>query len=94
VRLKRKAGVNYKVLLARQRHEAKGRISRTELKQLTSRELKTVTVEEWDCPKPGVKNVPKQVQENIRKNKRKFNDYYRVRNSSDSLEFSEPNRER
>src|SRR6478609_5547697 len=94
VRLKRKAGVNYKVLMARQRQEAKGRISRAELKQLTSRELKTVTVEEWDCPRPGVKNVPKQVQENIRKNKRKFNDYYRVRNSSDSLEFSSPNRER
>jgi len=92
VRLKRKAGVNYKVLMARQRQEAKGRISRAELKQLTSRELKTVTVEEWDCPRPGVKNVPKQVQENIRKNKKKFNEYYKTRNSPDSLGFSEPNR--
>ena len=93
VRLKRKAGVNYRVLLARHRQQPK-KITRSELKQLMSHEAKTVTVEEWDCPRPGVKNVPKQVQENIRKNKRKFNDYYKIRNSSDSLEFSEPNRER
>ncbi len=89
VRLKKKAGVNYRVLLARQRNQPK-KITRSELKQLMSREYKTVTVEEWDCPRPGVKNVPKQVQENIRKNKKKYNDYYRTRNSSDSLNFSQP----
>jgi hypothetical protein len=93
VRLKKKAGVNYKVLLARQRQQPK-QMTRAELKQLMSREVKTVTVEEWDCPRPGVKNVPKQVQENIRKNKKRFDSYYKKRNSSDSLQFESPNQER
>jgi hypothetical protein len=94
VRLKKRVGVNYKVLVARQRQQSKGKITRSELKQLTSRELKTVTVEEWDCPRPGVKNVPKQVQENIRKNKKKFDSYYKKRNTADSLDFASPNRDR
>ena len=73
VRLKRKAGVNYRVLLARHRQQPK-KISRSELKQLMSRETKTVTVEEWDCPKPGAKKyMPKTVKDNIKRNFKKIN---------------------
>jgi hypothetical protein len=37
------------------------------------RYVKNVSVEEWDCPKPGAKRyMPKSVKDNIRKNKRKF----------------------
>jgi len=93
VRLKKKAGVNYKVLIARRKQEQSKRISKAELRQLMSREYKTVDVEEWDCPRPGMKNMPRQVQDNIRKNRKKFNDYYKTRNSSDSLQFAQPNRE-
>lgn len=93
VRLKKKAGVNYRVLIARARAQ-QPKISKKELKQLMSRETKTVTVEEWDCPRPGVKNMPKQVQENIRKNKRRMDSYYKKRNSSDSLYYESSNREK
>jgi hypothetical protein len=91
VRLKKRVGVNYKVLIARKRQQ-QPKITKAELRQLMSREYKTVTVEEWDCPRPGVKNVPKEVQDNIRKNKKRFNEYYKTRNSSDSLLFIAPNR--
>ncbi|MEJ1238746.1 hypothetical protein WBG78_11485 [Chryseolinea sp. T2] len=35
--------------------------------------IKNVSMEEWDCPRPGSKKyMPKSVKDNIRKNKRKF----------------------
>lgn len=35
--------------------------------------IKNVSVEEWDCPRPGEKKyMPKSVKDNIRKNKKKF----------------------
>ena len=35
--------------------------------------IKNVSMEEWDCPRPGAKKyMPKSVKDNIRKNKRKF----------------------
>jgi len=34
--------------------------------------VKSITVEEWNCPKPGEKKVmPRSVKENIRKNLKK-----------------------
>jgi hypothetical protein len=86
VRLKKKAGINYKVLIARRRNEPR-KISKTELRQLQVREEKTIPVEEWDCPRPGAKKTPKQVQEAIRKNKKKFETHYRNRDAADSVVF-------
>lgn len=35
--------------------------------------VKNVSMEEWDCPRPGSKKyMPKSVKDNIRKNKKKF----------------------
>jgi hypothetical protein len=35
--------------------------------------VKNVSMEEWDCPRPGSKKyLPKSVKDNIKKNKRKF----------------------
>jgi hypothetical protein len=48
--------------------------------------LEHVNVEEWDCPKPGgKKNMPKALKENIRKNKKAFEAYYKNRSVADSL---------
>jgi hypothetical protein len=49
--------------------------------------LEKVNVEEWDCPKPGMKrnNMPKALRDNIRKNRRAFEDYYRMRSNPDSV---------
>jgi hypothetical protein len=45
--------------------------------------LEHVDVEEWDCPKPGGKrNMPKSLKENIRKNKKAFESYYKSRADS------------
>ena len=85
VHLKKRAGVNYKVLMARRRNEPK-KITKAELRQLQSHEFKTVSVEEWDCPRPGSGKMPKQVQNNIRKNKKKFESYYKNRNLTDSIQ--------
>lgn len=43
------------------------------------------TIEEWDCPKPGSKSMPKSVKENIKKNRKKFDAYYRSKVMPDSL---------
>jgi hypothetical protein len=38
------------------------------------RMIKNISVEEWDCPRPGEKKyLPKEVKQNIRKNFRKMN---------------------
>lgn len=84
VRLKKKAGVNYKVLLARRRKEPR-QITKAELRQLQARDYKTVSVEEWDCPRPGTNKMPKYVQENIRKNRKRINEYYKNREAADSV---------
>jgi hypothetical protein len=44
------------------------------------------SIEEWDCPKPGSKSMPKSVKENIRKNKKKFESWYKNRTSPDSVQ--------
>ncbi len=45
------------------------------------------TIEEWDCPKPGGKSqLSKTAKENIKKNKKKIEDYYKSRNSTDSVQ--------
>ena len=89
VRLKKRAGVNYKVLLARRKNELKG-ITKTQLRQLQAKEYKTVSVEEWDCPRPGMNKIPKHIQDNIRRNKKRINEYYKSRESPDSLSLIAP----
>ncbi|MEO5978148.1 MAG: hypothetical protein ABIS36_02600 [Chryseolinea sp.] len=40
-----------------------------------ARYVGNISMEEWDCPRPGAKRyLPKSVKENIRKNKKKFQD--------------------
>lgn len=43
------------------------------------------SIEEWDCPKPGSKAMPKSVKENIKKNRKKFDAYYKSKPLSDSV---------
>jgi|SRR5690349_12986421 len=48
--------------------------------------VKNVSVEEWDCPKPGAKKYkPKAVKDNIRKNMNKINSDQQKQNQTDSL---------
>lgn len=50
----------------------------------------SASIEEWDCPKPGSKTIPKAVKENIKKNRKKFDNYYRTRNLPDSTNTAGP----
>jgi hypothetical protein len=43
------------------------------------------TIEEWDCPKPGSKTIPKSVKENIKKNRKKFDAHYKSKVAPDSV---------
>jgi hypothetical protein len=47
--------------------------------------VQNISVEEWDCPKPGKKRyMPKSVKENIRRNKKKIESDFKE-NAADSL---------
>ena len=47
--------------------------------------IKNVSVEEWDCPRPGAKKyMPKSVKDNIKRNKKKFENEMR-QSQADSL---------
>jgi len=49
--------------------------------------IQNISVEEWDCPKPGSKRyMPKSVKENIRNNRKKMeSDMKRNQHQADSL---------
>jgi hypothetical protein len=50
------------------------------------RTFKNITVEEWDCPRPGTKRyMPKTVKENIRKNMKKIKSAAKDKHEADSL---------
>jgi hypothetical protein len=45
--------------------------------------LEHINVEEWECPKPGAKRtVPKAVKDNIKKNRKAYESYYKNRPDS------------
>ena len=47
--------------------------------------IQNISVEEWDCPKPGSKHyMPKSVKENIKRNKRKIESDFK-KQQADSL---------
>ena len=49
--------------------------------------VKNITMEDWDCPKPGAKRyMPKSVKDNIKKNRKKFEDD--ARTQADSVSFN------
>ncbi len=44
-------------------------------------------IEEWDCPQPGGKTtLPRAVRANIRKNRKRFEEYYKNKPTLDSLQ--------
>ena len=47
------------------------------------RSFKNISVEEWDCPRPGEKKyMPKAVKDNIRKNMKKINSGSKIKGDS------------
>jgi hypothetical protein len=51
--------------------------------RVSNKEINTVAVEEWDCPRPGVgKYIPEAVKRNIRSNLAKINSELGIGNDS------------
>jgi len=46
------------------------------------------SIEEWDCPKPGMNKPSRVVQQKIKANKKKINAYYKNRFRSDSVRMN------
>jgi len=71
VRFKEKAAYRQKpVMMAKAKEEPEEKTTR---KKPKDKFVQNVTIEEWDCPKPGKKRyMPKSVKQNIRKNERKI----------------------
>ena len=58
---------------------------RKDVKLNDVRFIQNVSVEEWDCPKPGSKHyMPKSIKENIKRNKKKIESDYK-KQQADSL---------
>jgi hypothetical protein len=52
------------------------------------RYIQNVSMEEWDCPKPGSKHyMPKSIKENIKRNKKKIEADYK-KQKADSLRMA------
>ena len=52
--------------------------------------IRNVSVEEWDCPKPGTrKYMPKTVKENIKRNLKKIKSDRKEQNAADSLHLNQ-----
>lgn len=58
------------------------------------KKMKTIgSIEEWDCPRPGANVIPKSVKENIKKNRKKFQEANKQHTSaSDTTARTSPNR--
>jgi hypothetical protein len=55
-------------------------------KDSEGRFVKNVSVEEWDCPRPGEKKyMPRSIKGNIKRNFKKFNEDRKQKAESDSL---------
>lgn len=56
---------------------------------LRERDVKELeSIEDWDCPRPGMNKTSRAVQQNIKANKKKINAYYKNRFRSDSVRMN------
>ena len=67
------------------------RISRSGNFHMEAKEL--ASLEEWDCPRPGMNKPSKFVQQNIKANKKRINAYYKNKFRSDSVRLAVSSKE-
>lgn len=80
-----------KSLTASNQEQEENERPRGDFRPQANRNVKTIdSIEEWDCPKPGMKVMPKSVKENIKKNRKKFDNYYKNRIQADSAQTGRP----
>jgi hypothetical protein len=78
-------------LTASNRHQEEKEKPKVDFRPQSTRNVKTIeSIDEWDCPKPGSKVMPRSVKENIKKNRKKFETYYRSKTQADSVQSRTP----
>jgi hypothetical protein len=68
------------------RGQAETKTPAAQNKDAEGRFVKNVSVEEWDCPRPGEKKyMPRAIKGNIKRNMKKINEERKQKAESDSL---------
>ncbi|MFZ6014404.1 MAG: hypothetical protein ACOYXT_28960 [Bacteroidota bacterium] len=86
-KLRNKPFKNFHTVTAKKAERETNNLQPVASRRETRPALEHVSVEEWDCPKPGMKkNIPKALKENIRKNMKKVRSYLKNKeNTPDSV---------
>lgn len=75
-------------LLTAKANQPETETQKKEVKMNDVRFIQNVSMEEWDCPKPGSKHyMPKSIKENIKRNKKKIESDYK-KQQADSLRMA------
>lgn len=86
VRASAKPRPEYTASINSRRGQAETRTQATQGRESEGRFVRNVSVEEWDCPRPGDKKyMPRAIKGNIRRNFKKFNEDRKQKTASDSL---------
>jgi hypothetical protein len=85
VKVSNKRPVEYTASISAYRAGEQSSENKERVKSTDSRYVQNVTLEEWDCPKPGEKKYkPKAVRDNIRKNMKRIKSDQKETAASDS----------
>jgi hypothetical protein len=86
VKVNTKRHPEYTASINSRRPAAETKYQGQQAKEAEGRFIKNVSVEEWDCPKPGEKKyMPRAIKGNIKRNMKKLNADQKQKAESDSL---------
>jgi hypothetical protein len=86
VRVSSKQKPEYTASINPRRGQAETKTQTGQAKESEGRFVRNVSVEEWDCPRPGEKKyMPRSIKGNIKRNMKKLNEDRKQKASSDSL---------
>jgi hypothetical protein len=86
VRVNSKQKPEYTASINSRRGQAETKTQTGQAKESEGRFVRNVSVEEWDCPRPGEKKyMPRSIKGNIKRNMKKLNEDRKQKASSDSL---------
>jgi hypothetical protein len=86
VRVSSKQKPEYTASINSRRGQAESKTQAGQAKESEGRFVRNVSVEEWDCPRPGEKKyMPRAIKGNIKRNMKKLNEDRKQKAAADSL---------
>jgi hypothetical protein len=86
VRVSSKQKPEYTASINSRRGQAETKTQTGQAKESEGRFVRNVSVEEWDCPRPGEKKyMPRAIKGNIKRNMKKLNEDRKQKAAADSL---------